>query len=260
MNLREARGATESAPTRRSGVTVVIPCFDEEKRLPVARLQDFAREVSLLFVNDGSRDNTGALLERMCGDGIEMVSLERNSGKGEAVRRGLLRAIEDGAEIVAFADSDLATPPEEILRVVEEVRSGRADVALASRVALAGTNIRRRAVRHFLGRLFATGASLALHARFYDTQCGAKAFRVTPALRAALAAPFGARWVFDIELLGRLLDRVAPDRFVEVPLREWQDVAGSKLKSTAMAVAALDLARVAWRRRGTRSKMPGRST
>ena len=68
-----------------------------------------------------------------------------------------------------------------------------------------GTDIRRSAVRHYTGRLFATAGSLVLGVPVYDTQCGAKAFRVTDALRAALAEPFVSRWAFDVEVLGRLL-------------------------------------------------------
>ena len=85
----------------------------------------------------------------------------------------------------------------------------------------------------------------------YDTQCGAKALRVIPALRAALAEPFRSRWAFDVELLGRLLypsgttPAVAREAVVEMPLRTWHDVGGSKLGPGAMTRAALDLAIVA---------------
>ena len=82
----------------------------------------------------------------------------------------------------------------------------------------------------------------------YDTQCGAKLFRVAPAFRAALAAPFRSRWAFDVELLARmdLASRSAGgppvgDLLVELPLQEWLHVGGSKLKPTAMVQATLEL-------------------
>jgi len=113
-------------------------------------------------------------------------------------------------------------------------------------VALLGHRIDRSAWRHYLGRLFATASSLVLRLSVYDTQCGAKVFRVTPALRTALAEPFTSRWAFDVELLQRLLGAgVRPAQFEEVPLRAWRDVGGSKLGPAAAIAAAADLARLA---------------
>ena len=137
-------------------------------------------------------------------------------------------------------------------------------VAIGARVGLLGKDIHRSAVRHYLGRVFATAASLILQARIYDTQCGAKLFRATPTLAAALAQPFISRWAFDVELLGRLLagEVGAPplplDAIVEVPLDVWHDVKGSKLGPGGMARTAKDLARIgldlAWRRRASRAR------
>jgi dolichyl-phosphate beta-glucosyltransferase len=106
-------------------------------------------------------------------------------------------------------------------------------------VALLGHSIDRRAARHYLGRMYATAASLALSVPVYDTQCGAKLFRAGPTLTAALSNPFPDPWSFDVELLARLLypaddlPPLRPDEIVEVPLLEWRDVGGSKLDPAA---------------------------
>jgi hypothetical protein len=122
-----------------------------------------------------------------------------------------------------------------------------ADVLLGARVRLLGTRIERRAWRHYLGRVFATFASLALRLPVYDTQCGAKLFARSAALEAALARPFRSRWVFDVELLERMLagaggaPPLSPGRIREVPLAEWRDVGGSKLGPAGMLVAGLQV-------------------
>jgi glycosyltransferase involved in cell wall biosynthesis len=235
--------------------TIVVPCFNEASRLDRARFLDFARapEVRLLFVDDGSRDDTRDMLRALkdAGGGkVDFLGLDKNGGKAEAVRQGLLHGIAQGAKIVGFCDADLATPPAEMLRLVEEMEERGAEVVLGSRVGLAGTNIDRKMARHYLGRLFATAASMILRERFYDTQCGAKLLRVSDALREAISRPFTSRWAFDVELLGRLLvgsERAAPLRtgdFLEVPLYEWTDVPGSKLKPSAFVRVAADLVRI----------------
>ena len=84
----------------------------------------------------------------------------------------------------------------------------------------------------------------------YDTQCGAKMFRDGPALRDALREPFGSRWFFDVELLGRLY-RGSPlavglplEAFVEMPLNHWRDVPGSKLRPLDFPKSFLELYRI----------------
>jgi glycosyltransferase involved in cell wall biosynthesis len=221
-------------------VCVVVPCFDEAGRLDVDAFAGLAGQVDrLLFVDDGSTDDTSVVIGRLVEaspERVGLLSLPRNVGKAEAVRVGMLDAIEGGASIVGYLDADLATPPDEMLRLIDIARAQPFRTAvLGSRVALLGHTVRRRPVRHYLGRLYATAASLALGVAVYDTQCGAKVFRVGTPLQFALADPFPDRWAFDVELLARLLadPNQAADPVIEVPLREWRDVAGSSVGATA---------------------------
>ncbi len=236
--------------------TVVIPCFDEALRLRVEDVLSIPEELALdvVLVDDGSTDGTLALLRQLeqASPAIRVVALPSNLGKAEAVRLGLLEALRGGAEIVGYLDADLSTPPREFARLVAALAEDEhLGAALGARVALLGRDVQRRAHRHYLGRVFATLASLALALPVYDTQCGAKAFRAGPALRAALADPFSATWAFDVELLGRLVyprGDVPPmpfDALVEVPLGRWHDVSGSKLRPSGMGQAAIELARTA---------------
>ena len=249
---------------------VVVPCYNEERRILPGEFLALARRVHLLFVDDGSTDGTGAILSSLAGQSpqVEVLRLESNVGKAEAVRRGLVRALGMGAALVGYYDADMATPGTELLRLVETAeRRPELTGVLGCRVARLGSSIDRRAVRHYLGRVYATMASAVLGLAVYDTQCGAKVFRAGDALCAALARPFRSRWSFDVELLHRLLHGdgtsapVAPAALCEVPLESWRDVGGSKLSLAAAAGAFADLALLAARgsarsRVGRRRRLP----
>lgn len=229
----------------RQGI-VVIPCFNERQRLDVAMVTALTREHGLrvLLVDDGSSDGTPELLREVAATlapSVEVLILEKNGGKAEAVRQGLCRALAQGATLVGFADADFATGPAEIKRLHDQLAGSDLDVVIGSRIARMGASIERSPVRHIAGRVFATMASLTLKLPVYDTQCGAKWFRAQPRLTRALERPFRTRWAFDVELLGRLLGQFEsarrderPLRILELPLVEWRDVAGSKLRLSGM--------------------------
>jgi glycosyltransferase involved in cell wall biosynthesis len=200
-------------------------------------------DLGLVLVDDGSTDGTPDVLEALrseARDRITVLVLPGNRGKAEAVRQGLLSAL-DRADIVGYADADFATPAEELLRLAAVIQDTGADAVLGSRVALLGAQIDRSPIRHYLGRVFATGAASALKRPVYDTQCGAKFIRVSGALRSALATSFRSRWAFDVELLGRMWAADPACEILEVPLRRWVDVRGSKIRPAAMARAGLEL-------------------
>ncbi|MEQ1731871.1 MAG: glycosyltransferase, partial [Vicinamibacterales bacterium] len=179
-----------------------------------------------------------------------VLRFEQNRGKAEAVRRGLRTALDSGAEIVGYLDADLSAPIDEIVRIASIVEPGVRDVVVGSRVLLLGALIQRSVLRHYLGRVFATAASLVLGIPVYDTQCGAKCFASHPSLDAALGRPFVAGWAFDVELLGRLargMDGAAPvalQQFAEVPLRRWVHVGGSKVRPLDVPRMAIELLRI----------------
>ena len=227
--------------------TVVVPCYNEEFRLKTGAFADFlslpettAGRVRFLFVNDGSRDNTLSILNNFAALHPERVSVldkQPNGGKAEAVRVGMLHALAAGdTEYTGFWDADLATPLEQIPDLLG-ILLRRADIQMVfgARVRLLGREIHRQALRHYLGRVFATIASVMLRLPIYDTQCGAKLFRVTPEFTQILERPFLSRWIFDVEILARFIARHKADRtqvhdeIYEFPLPTWTDVAGSKV-------------------------------
>ncbi len=236
-------------------VAIVVPCFNEEQRLNPFAFRRFLADslrCRFVFVNDGSRDGTLEVLHRLqsaCEPGlIEVVDLPQNGGKAEAVRQGMQQALRSRAELIGFWDADLATPLEAIddfVRVFD--RNAKIDIVVGTRLPLLGHAVERNAKRGFLGRCFAWAASFALGIRLQDTQCGAKMFRPSPILAAALHRPFLSRWIFDVELLARwrqLRECGASDLrtcLYERPLEVWTEVAGSRLKPSDFLKAPLEL-------------------
>ncbi|MBX7074878.1 MAG: glycosyltransferase [Pirellulales bacterium] len=281
-----------------SVTTLVIPCYNEARRL---RLNAFAshlktdRSTRFLFVDDGSTDETAAMLADFCrerGSQCRLLRLTRNGGKAEAVRQGMLSALfwsegrleeparkaaaalvtapGDGegpaeraegespranpprGEYVGFWDADLATPLAALAEFREVLdHDKRIEWVFGSRIRLLGRAIERQPLRHYLGRGWATAVSLLLRLPVYDTQCGAKLFRANDELRSVLSDPFISRWVFDVELIARLIcarrrwgGAPATAAIFESPLREWRDVEGSKVRPRDFWKGAVDLARI----------------
>lgn len=242
---------------------IVVPCYNEAERLDTQAFLAAVRadaSLSFLFVDDGSRDDTRAVLQQLRAQQPEQLSvlaLERNVGKAEAVRQGMLSAFDRAPKLVGYFDADLATPLGE-LGPMRAAFNDRPEllVVLGARVGMLGRDVVRSHHRHYLGRVFASMASLLLDLTVYDTQCGAKIFRKTAPIQSIFAERFCVSWTFDVELLARLA-QLARDGVIapmarsalEYPLRSWRDVKGSKLGPGAALKAGAELA-LLWQRYG----------
>lgn len=227
-------------------VHIIIPCYNESHRLPVAEIKLLAEQndAFVILVNDGSTDDTQNVLQTLAdtlNGQAEVLELKSNAGKGEAVRQGLCRAMDLDSEILGFVDADMATSVSDVQRLIKKLTDENLDAVFGSRVALLGHQIRRSPLRHYLGRIFATAASLILKLEIYDTQCGAKFFRNTSTLKMVLEKPFFSRWAFDVELIGRLSILGDPSKLREVPLQNWEDQGGSHLSIIAMMTTFVSL-------------------
>lgn len=237
---------------------IVIPCFNEESRFPLDTFTayvDAHPAIHFLLVNDGSRDRTIDVLRRAAAgreSRVGVLDLPVNGGKAEAVRAGMLQLMRSGrCTIAGFWDADMATPLEAIEDLAAVLlRRPELEMVFGSRVKLLGRSVERKAIRHYLGRVFATVVSIVLRLPIYDTQCGAKLFRVHAQNCALFDAPFLSRWVFDVELIARFIQQRQHDvaavelAIYEFPLLVWRDVAGSRLRPTDFFRAFFDVLRI----------------
>jgi glycosyltransferase involved in cell wall biosynthesis len=234
---------------------IIIPCYNEAERLDAPTFQEFVRQnpgISLHFINDGSTDATSTVLAEMArqtSSQIVAIDLPRNLGKAEAVRAGMQQALAAGSpDYVGYWDADLATPLEMIPRFVSEARANpQLRMICGSRICRMGAQIERHWHRHYFGRVFATLAAISLDLPIYDTQCGAKLFDSSLA-RRIFDRSFISRWLFDVELIARMIETLGRDQItkaiLEVPLEKWEDVGDSKVSLSYLPKIPFELWRI----------------
>lgn len=215
-------------------IVLVVPCYNEEKRLDLEAFEEGAQgEMHVVFVDDGSKDNTVAMIQKFIQGkpNLHVHRCPKNGGKAAAVREGMLHVAShpelSKADWVGFWDADLATPLWEVPNMIQyaDMYSEQVDSIWGSRVYRLGSTIVRSTKRHYLGRGFATLIGFMLGVESYDSQCGAKLFR-TEHVTKAFGEGFLSNWIFDVEIMLRLRGH----NLIEYPLRKWEDVPGSKVK------------------------------
>lgn len=245
---------TQTSPIR---LALIVPCYNEAHRLKLGAWHTHLnqeRDDRMVFVNDGSKDATPEMLDGFAKrhPRVEVVHLERNSGKAEAVRQGMRRVLAGGAcDFVGYWDADLSASLELIHDFMTTLdRHPEALAAIGVRRRDPEHKVHRPAWRRFTSWAFAQAASAALGMRFRDTQCGAKVFR-RQAAEKIFQEPFLSPWLFDVEVLARLIQSVgrrqARCAIAEVHLREWRDTEKSRFFSQYASQAPRDLLKIWWR-------------
>ena len=227
-----------------STIAIIVPCFNEANRMQPQAFVAFGKANSgsvFFFVNDGSRDQTGELLEKINEQlpNSRVIHLAQNKGKGEAVRQGLLTAIDEDFSFAGYLDADLSTSLEEFQRLCKIAIEKNADVVFGSRIKKLDSHIERSAARHLIGRGIATLIDNRFGLGIYDTQCGAKIFS-SSILPAVLKEPFLTRWFFDVELFLRIRNEHKTAAY-EVPLQKWTNVKNSKISLASFPSVAKEL-------------------
>jgi dolichyl-phosphate beta-glucosyltransferase len=223
-------------------LSVVIPAFNEERRLPrtLERLQEFLktfpRSHEIVVVDDGSTDGTVRVAEA---SGVVVRRNEENRGKGFSVRRGMLSA---RGEVRLMTDADLSTPIEELPRLIAKLDEDY-DVAIGSR-ALPGASIevRQSAFREGTGRVFNRLVKWIVLSGLEDTQCGFKLFTADAAKEAFGPARLDG-FCFDVEVL--FIAKSRGMRIAEVPVT-WRNDAATHVSALRGGLAFLDILRIRW--------------
>ena len=235
-----------------SKATVVIPFFNEEHRLSVDALKEFFFMVDccVLLVDDGSHDDTRNILLRLSQDNSKVSVLHNgdNGGKANAIRLGMLNAIENGSTHVGVSDADLSFSVSDMNMALSLSSGLLYDVTSGARVQLAGGSVKRPAIRQWVGRIIATLISTITSVPMYDTQSPCKFYLVSKDLKNALSLRFATRWFGEAELLMRLraysCQTQGSLRVKEFVLEEWSDISGGHLSVKSFFVILADLARL----------------
>jgi len=201
--------------------SIIVPAYNEAERIGASleHMLDYIAasrwSAEIIVVNDGSSDNTAAVVQDFARRNPVVRILENpgNRGKGYSVRNGMMNA---SGQVLLFTDADLSSPIEEAEKLFSLIESGDADVAIGSRYLRSELQTRKQPIhRRVMGRGFNVALKTILGLSYVDTQCGFKAFN-----RKAVTMIFPnmkiERWGFDPEIL--FLAKRYGLRVAEVPV------------------------------------------
>lgn len=233
-----------------SNLALIVPVYNEYSRWNYSYWSKLAEidNVTLVFVNDGSTDESKKLLENFIAtyDRCILINLNVNVGKAEAIRNGMIWAASREYGFIGFLDADGAFDVDEVRSIISSTVNelsvfGSPNSIWTSRVKLLGSNIHRRTSRHYIGRVMHTIIGLWIKNLPYDSQCGFKLFELNSDLSQSIKKPFTTKWFVDLEILARLRSSNPDYKVTEVPIQNWFDIPNSKLGIKSVLYVLKDL-------------------
>lgn len=180
------------------------------------------------------------------------VDLAKNLGKAQAIRQGALLAIEKNYDFIGFWDADHATPLEEIPRFISCLSENDSlQLVMGSRMMRLGANIQRKFYSYAKDRVFAAAVRKFTGLGVFDPQCGAKVMSFEAA-NLVFKEKFSSPAYFDVEILCRLQQlpySAESPNIYELPLNQWKEVSGSKLKMSNLLNIPIELKKISLRYR-----------
>lgn len=211
-------------------LSIIIPAYNEENRLPrtLRQVFEFLEQQNFLFeiivVENGSSDRTFDVAQEYAQTRSKIIVLrETQRGKGNAVKRGMLKA---QGEYRFICDADLSMPIEEVLKFLPP-KLTNFDIAIGSREAPGAIRYNEPPYRHIGGRAINLIIRLFILSGLQDTQCGFKCFRAEVA-ESLFRQQTLTGWSFDIEIL--YLARRKKLHIKEIPI-DWYYFADSKVSA-----------------------------
>jgi dolichyl-phosphate beta-glucosyltransferase len=250
--LKTQQLKAQPRPERSHALSIIIPAYNEQWRLPTTLIDiiDYIDnkkiDAEVIIVDDGSTDATCDTVRkferiRPC---VRLLRVAKNTGKGHAVRSGVLNAY---GEKILFTDADGSTPIQELDRLMAALNSG-ADLAIGSRaLASADTSVSTLPHRKYLGRLFNSLVNLIVLPSIADTQCGFKLFTAQTG-KFLFERQKSDGFSFDVEIL--FIAQRAGLKISEVPIN-WTNAPGSKVNLVRDSIKMfLDIIRFRFRHAG----------
>ena len=228
---------------------ILIPYYNEMNRIDMDPILDFVSEIDCdcIFIDDGSSDGSGIFIQNYLSKNktrkgfnfsIFFESIAKNSGKSNAVRHGILAASQLGYNYALVQDFDLPYLAADGTRAFQEAEKRSQILISGARIRLAGSEVSRSSLRHWIGRVIATLIHLFAYHGVYDPQSPCKVYKIQE-VSPYLHRKFETKWFGDIELLGRI--GKDSNQVYEFPLLRWNDIEGGKLSISRALIVVIDL-------------------
>lgn len=220
-------------------IALIIPCYNEGRRLKYQNFNDFIdkykKDIDCYFVDDGSTDDTCNIIELQImaknPNNVSLIKSTQNEGKAKAIRKGMLCAVKKDYEMLGFIDADLQIPLSQIEKIAMHLSDSKALLAISTRELRSKLRINKP--RTLLSLLFVEIANyiLKFNPVLSDTQCGCKIFR-KEIIEASFQEEFYSKWLFDLEILLRLktYDASIREKIIEIKLPHLNESVDSKFK------------------------------
>jgi dolichol-phosphate mannosyltransferase len=227
---------------------LILPTFDEAENIELivaASLEVLGAAAPegfrILVVDDDSPDGTGRIADRLASEHeqVEVLHRTEREGLGPAYVAGFQRALSQGAGFIFEMDSDFSHDPKDLVRLLEPVRDGRADVALGSRYVAGGAVLDWGLLRRIISRGGSLYAAVILGLTVRDLTGGFKCFRADVLEAIDLPSVEAYGYAFQVELTNRAIRHGF--RVVEVPITFRDRLRGTSKMSAKIAIEAMFL-------------------